>query len=131
MQKGKLIKEEDLGNGTKIQEIYSYIKMPFISSDRDMVTRKKIWENNQGEKDCCLIQIHSIEHPDYPEKEKPVRALFNGRGEYVKPIEEKSCKLHLATKFDMRMTAPVSMMEGKGSEGQENWVKVIIKNCGK
>ena len=41
LQKGNLIKEEDLGNGTKIQEIYSYIKMPFISADRDMVTRKK------------------------------------------------------------------------------------------
>ena len=104
--------------------------MPFISADRDMVTRKKIWENYQGEKDCCLIQIHSIEHQDYPEKEKPVRTLFNNRGEYVKPIDEKSCKLYLATKFDKRMS-PVSMMEGKGSEGQEKWVKEFIKNCGK
>ena len=131
LQKGNLIKEEDLGNGTKIQDIYSYLKMPFIFTDRDMVTRKKIWDNYQGEKDCCLTQIHSIEHPDYPEKEKPVRALFNNRGEYVKPIDEKSCKLYLATKFDMKMNAPTSMMEGKGSEGQEKWVKEFIKNCGK
>ena len=131
LQKGNLIKEEDLGNGTKIQDIYSYLKMPFIFTDRDMVTRKKIWNNYQGEKDCCLTQIHSIEHPDYPEKEKPVRALFNNRGEYVKPIDEKSCKLHLATKFDMKMSVPASMMEGKGSEGQEKWVKEFIKNCGK
>ena len=56
-KKGKLIKEEDLGNGCKITDYYSYIKMPFIFADRDMVIRKKRWEDYQGEKGCCLIQL--------------------------------------------------------------------------
>lgn len=131
LDKGKLLKEEDLGNGVKIQDMYSYIKMPFIFADRDMVTRKTIWENYQGEKDCCLCQTHSIEHPDYPEKEKPVRAIFNNRGEYIKPIDANSCKLYFVSKFDMKLSAPASMMEGKGSEGQEKWIKEFIKQCGK
>ena len=131
LEKGKLLKEEDLGNGVKIQDVYSYIKMPFIFADRDMVTRKTIWEDYQGEKDCCLCQVHSIEHPEYPEKEKPVRAIFNNRGEYVKPIDANSCKLYFTSKFDMKLSAPASMMEGKGSEGQEKWIKEFIKQCGK
>lgn len=66
-----------------------------------------------------MTQIHSIEHTDYPQKEKPVRDLFNNRGEYVKPIDQKSCKLYLAKKFDMKMNVPASMIEGKE----------FIKNC--
>ena len=30
----------------------------------------------------------------------------------------------------MKLSAPISMMEGKGSEGQEKWVKEFIKHCG-
>ena len=131
LEKGKLLKEEDLGNGVKIQDMYSYIKMPFIFADRDMVTRKTMWQDYQGEKDCYLGQVHSIEHPDYPEKEKPVRAIFNNRGEYVKPIDANSCKLYFTSKFDMKLNAPASMMEGKGSEGQEKWFKEFSKQCGK
>ena len=131
LKKGKLLNEEDLGNGCKITDYYSYIKMPFIFADRDMVLRKKRWEDYQGEKDCCLIQTHSIEHPDYPPKEKPVRALFENRGEYVKPIDDNRCKLYICTKFNMKLSVAASMMEGKGSEGQEKWVKEFIKQCGK
>ena len=78
-----------------------------------------------------MIQIHSIEHQNYPEKEKPVRTLFNNRGEYVKPIDEKSCKLYLAIKFDKRMSAPVSMMEGKGADSTEKWFKDFLKQLNK
>ena len=105
--------------------------MPFIFTDRDMVLREKIWENYLGEKDCCLGRIYSIEHPDYPPKEKPVRATFENRGEYIKPIDNNKTKLYFCSKFDMKMSVPVSMMEGKGSEGQEKWVKEFIKQCGK
>ena len=131
LEKGKLLREEDLGNNIKICEYYSYLKMPFIFADRDLVVTKKMWYDYQGEKDCCLCQCHSIEHPDYPPKEKPVRASFDNRGEYVKPIDANKCKLYLATKFDMKISIGASMMEGKGSEGQEKWVKEFIKHCGK
>ena len=130
LKKGKLINQE-MGNGFKITDFYSYIKMPFIFADRDTVVRQKTWENYQGEKDCCLIQTHSIEHPDYPPKEKPVRAEIENSGNFVKPISENKCKLYLYSKFNMKLSAPTSMMESKGSEGQEKWVKQFIKQCGK
>jgi hypothetical protein len=131
LEKGKLLKQEDLGNNVSVTEYYSYIKMPFIFSDRDLVVRKTVWNDYQGEKDCCLCQLHSIEHPEYPPKEKPVRATFENRGEYVKPIDANKCKLYFVSKFDMKLSAPISMMEGKGSEGQEKWVKEFIKQIGK
>ena len=96
-----------------------------------MIVRKKRWENYQGEKDCCLIQVHSIEHPDFPPKEKPVRAEFENRGEYIKPIDGNKCKLYFCSKFDMKLYVAASMMESKGAEGQEKWVKEFIKQCGK
>lgn len=131
LKKGKLIKEEDLPNNMHITDYYSYIKMPFVFSDRDLVLRKKIWFDYQGEKDCTLNRTYSITHPDFPPKEKPVRADFENRGEYVKPIDATKCKLFICSKFDMKLSAPASMMEGKGSEGQAKWVKEFIKQCGK
>ena len=70
LKRGKLIKKADLGNVIKIIEYYAYIKMNMFFSDRDIVVRKKIWENYFGEKDCCLNEIHSIELPDYPAQKK-------------------------------------------------------------
>ena len=130
LKKGKLLKEEDLPNNLHVIDYYAYIKMPFIFADRDMVLRQKTWNDYQGEKDCSLTHLKSKEHPDYPEKEKPVRAIYENRGEYVKPINDNQCKLYLITKFDMKMNAPISMMEGKGSEGQAKWVKEFISHCG-
>ena len=130
LQKGKLIKEEDLPGNVHVKEYYAYIKMPFIFSDRDLILRKKSWNNYNGEKDCCLNHLKSIEHPDFPAKKKPVRAIYENRGEYIKPINDNQCKLYLITKFDMKLSAPISMMEGKGSEGQAKWVKEFIKHCG-
>ena len=131
LKKGKLLKQENLGNGCKISEYYSYIKMPFIFADRDSVVRQKTWIDYQGEKDCNLTHVHSIEHPDYPAKEKPVRAIFENTGNFVKPIEGNKCKLYMWSKFNMKLSAPTSMMESKGSEGQEKWVKKFIKQCKK
>ena len=131
LQKGKLIKEETLPGGVHIKEYYAYITMPFIFSDRDLVVRSKVWNDYQGEKDCTLGHLKSIEHPDFPAKEKPVRAIYENRGEYIKPINDNQCKFYAITKFDMKLSAPVSMMESKGSEGQCKWVKEFIKHCGK
>ena len=131
LQKGKLIKDENLPHNLQITEYYSFIKMPLLFSDRDMVLRKKVWKDYQGEKDCTLSHLKSIEHPDFPAKKKPVRAEYENRGEYVKPINENQCKLYMATKFNMKVSAPVSMMEGKGSDSQAKWVKEFISHCGK
>ena len=131
LQKGKLIKDENLPHNLQITEYYSFIKMPLLFSDRDMVLRKKVWKDYQGEKDCTLSHLKSIEHPDFPAKKKPVRAEYENRGEYVKPINENQCRLYMATKFNMKVSAPVSMMEGKGSDSQAKWVKEFISHCGK
>ena len=130
LKKGKLIKEEELPNNIRITDYYSYIKMPIIFSDRDLVIRKKLFMDYQGEKNCTLSRTKSIENPDFPPKSKPVRAEFENRAEYIKPINDNSCKLCIATKFDMKLNAPASMMEGKGSEGQAKWLKEFLKHCG-
>ena len=131
LKKGKLIKEEDLGNGIKTTEYYGYIKMPIIFADRDIVVRKKIWENFNGEKDSCLNEIHSIENPDYPAKEKPVRAILQNKSKYVKPIDGNKTKFYYVNKFDMKVSVGGSMMESKGADGTEKWFKSFLKQLGK
>ena len=131
LKKGKLIKEEDLGNGMKIIDYYGYIKMPFIFADRDMVVRKTIWENYNGEKDSCLNELHSIEHPDFPPKEKPVRATLENKSKYVKPIDGNKTKFYYVNKFDLKVSVGGSMMETKGAEGTEKWFKGFLKQLGK
>ena len=131
LKKGKLIKEEDLGNGVKIIDYYGYIKMPIIFSDRDMVVRKTIWENYLGEQDCCLNEIHSIEHPDFPAKEKPVRAILENKSKYIKPIGPNKTKFYYVNKFNMKVNVGGSMMESKGADGTEKWFKSFLKQLGK
>lgn len=131
LQKGKIIKEERLPNDIDICDYYAYVKMPFIFADRDMVLRSKTWCNYLGEKDCYLTHLKSIEHPDFPPKEKPVRAIYENAGQYIKPISDNQCKLYSIAKFDFKISAPVSMMEGKGSDGQFKGIKEFISHCGK
>ena len=130
LQKGKLIKEEEVSHNLIVKQFYAYIKMPFIFSDRDIVLKEKLWKDYQGEKDCTLCNLKSIEHPDYPAKEKPVRAEQKNFGRYVKPISDNQCKMYVISKFDMKLSAPISMMEGKGSEGQLKSIKEFLKHCG-
>ena len=128
LKKGKLIKEENLGNGIKIIDYYGYIKMPMIFSDRDIVVRKKIWENYNNEKDCCLNELHSIENPEYPPKKKPVRATLENKSKLVKPIDANRSRFIYVNKFDMKLNAGGSMMESKGADGTEKWFKEFLKH---
>lgn len=130
-EKGKILKQEHLSDNIDIAEYYMYIKMPFLFSDRDAVIRTKIWKNYLGEKDCFLSHLKSIKHPDYPEKDKPVRAFYEKGGKYIKPINENQCKFYTIEKFDFRISAPIFMMEGSGSEGQFQGIKDFINQCGK
>ena len=130
LQKGKILKEEKLPNNIDLCDYYAYIKMPFIFSDRDIVLRSKTWNDYLGEKDVFLSHQKSIEHPDYPPKEKPVRAIYENAGQYIKPINDNQCKLYSIAKFDFKISTPVSMMEGSGSDGQLKGIKEFIKHCG-
>ena len=130
-KKGKLIKEEDLGNGIKIIDYYGFIKMPIIFSDRDMVVRKKIWENYNGEKDCCLNELHSIESSEYPAKDDPVRATLENKSKYVKPLGPNQTKFYYVNKFDLKVSVSASMMEGKGADSTEKWFKDFLKQLKK
>ena len=49
----------------------------------------------------------------------------------MKPISDNQCKMYVISKSDMKLSAPVSMMEGKGSDSQAKWVKEFISHCGK
>ena len=131
LQKGKIIREDHLPNNIDITDYYAYIKMPFIFADRECVIRSKTWIDYLGEKDCFLTHLKSIEHPDFPVKEKPVRAIYENVGQYIKPINENQCKLYSTGKFDFKLSAPVSMMEGRGSEGQLKFIKELISHCEK
>ena len=129
-EQGKLIKEENLPGDINIIDYYSYLKMPFIFSDRDFVLRNKTWNNYQGEKDCYLTHMKSIKHPDFPPKEKPVRGYYENFGCYIKPINDNQCKLYTIAKFDMKLSAPIFMMEGQGSSKQANFIKGFINYLG-
>ena len=131
-KQAKILSEKyDEENHVKIIEGYYYMKMPFMFTDRDFVTRKKIWENHNNKNDCFLINIKSIDHPDYPVKDKPVRAEFRNRSAYICPLNDGQCKLYLASFFDMKINVGFSMMKSKGSEGQEKWIDKFVENIKK
>ena len=131
-KQGKIISEKnDEENNVKIIDGYYYMKMPFMFTDRDFVTRKKVWENHNNKKDCFLINIKSIEHPDYPAKDKPVRAEFKNRSAYICPLNDEECKFYLVTFFDMKLNVGVSLMKNKGSEGQGKWIDKLVENIKK
>lgn len=123
----KKIKEEDLGNGIKIIDYYALIKMPIFFSDRDIVVRKKIWENYNGEKDCCLNELHSIEIFEYPAKDDPVRANLENKSKFVMPLGPNKTRFIYVNKFDLKVSVSASMMEGKGADSTEKWFKEFLK----
>ena len=129
-KKGKLLSEKMEGN-IKIMEMYLYMKMPFIFSDRDFVVRKKCWLDYNGNKDHALFYIHSIEHPEYPAKKKPVRGNFANRSGYIKPLGDNKCQLNVVTAMDVKMSLGVSTMSKNGAEMQEKWIGNLRKELAK
>lgn len=128
-EKGKLISEKMIEGNTKIMEVYLYMKMPFIFSDRDFVVQRKTWLDYNGNKDHALFHVHSIENPQYPEKDKPVRGTYINRSGYVKPLGDNQCKIDVCTCMDVKMSLGVSTMSKSGAEKQEKWVKGLKKAC--
>ncbi len=128
--KPQIIKEL-ISNEEKIKKTieYFYLKMPFIFSDRDFVVQRKTWLDYNGNKDHALFHVHSIENPQYPEKDKPVRGTYINRSGYVKPLGDNQCKIDVCTCMDVKMSLGVSTMSKSGAEKQEKWVKGLKKAC--
>ena len=129
-KKGNLISERIEGN-IKYMEMYLFMKMPFIFSDRDFVVRKKCWLDYNGNKDHALFYIHSIESPEYPPKKKLVRGNYANRSGYIKPLGDNQCQLNVVTAMDVKMSLGVSTMSKNGAEMQEKWVKNLRKQLAK
>ena len=129
-KKGNLISERMEGN-IKYMDMYLFMKMPFIFSDRDFVVRKKCWLDYNGNKDHALFYIHSIENPEYPPKKKLVRGNYANRSGYIKPLGDNQCQLNVCTAMDVKMSLGVSTMSKNGAEMQEKWVKNLRKQLAK
>ena len=129
-KKGNLINERMEGN-IKYMDMYLFMKMPFIFSDRDFVVRKKCWLDYNGNKDHALFYIHSIENPDYPPNKKLVRGNFANRSGYIKPLGDNKCQLNVVTAMDVKMSLGVSTMSKNGAEMQEKWINNLRKELAK
>ena len=131
LKKGKLIKEQDLGNGIKTIDYHGFIKMPITFANRDIVARKTIWQNYNGERDACLNEIHSIENSKFPIKEKPVRATILNKSKYIKPIDNNRTKFYYVNKCDLKLNVAAPKMEDKGAKIIENWFNDFLQQLGK
>ena len=129
-KKGNLISERIEGN-IKYMEMYLFMKMPFIFSDRDFVVRKKCWLDYNGNKDHALFYLHSIDNPEYPPKKKLVRGNYANRSGYIKPLGDNQCQLNTVTAMDVKMSLGVSTMSKNGAEMQEKWIKNLRKELAK
>ena len=129
-KKGKLISERMEGN-IKYMEMYLFMKMPFIFSDRDFVARKKCWLDYNGNKDHALFYMHSIENPEYPPTKKLVRGNYANRSGYIKPLGDNQCQINVVTAMDVKMSLGVSTMSKNGAEMQEKWIKNLRKELAK
>ena len=130
-EKGKLINEKVIDGNIKVSELYLYMKMPFIFSDRDFVVQRKCWLDHNGNKDHALFYLHSIENPDFPAKEKPLRANFEYKSMYIKPLGPNQCKLNNVTAMDLKLSVGVSTLMKSGQEKQEKWIKNLKKELKK
>ena len=115
----------------KIMEMYLYLKMPFIFSDRDFVVKKKCWLDFNGNKDNALFFIRSYENPEYPPNKKLVRGTFENRSGYIKPLGDNKCQVNVVTAMDVKMSLGVSTMSKNGAEMQEKWVKNLRSELAK
>ena len=129
-KKGNLISERMEGN-IKYMDMYLFMKMPFIFSDRDFVVRKKCWLDYNGNKDHALFYLHSIDNPEYPPKKKLVRGNYANRSGYIKPLGDNQCQLNVVTAMDVKMSLGVSTMSKNGAEMQEKWIKNLRKELAK
>lgn len=125
-KKFKLLKKEDVGADHTRYELYLYLKMPFVFSDRDFCVRRDVWRNYGGVKDACLIHFISYNNPAYPEKSKPVRGIFYNRACYIKPLGDK-CQFTLVNCIDMTMPdVGFKISKSKGTSGGQTFITGLM-----
>ena len=126
-EKGKILNEKTIEDNIKVMEMYLYLKMPFIFADRDFVVERKCWLDYNGNKDHALFYLHSIENSNYPAKEKPVRATFEYKSMYIKPLGANQCQMYLVTAMNLNLSVSSSTLIKSGQEKQEKWIKNLKK----
>ena len=112
-------------------DMYLYMKMPFIFSDRDFVVQKKCWLDYNGNKDHALFYLHSIDNPNYPPGSKLVRGTYENRSGYIKPLGGNQCQIVTVSAMDVKMSLGYDTMAKNGAEMQEKWVKNLRKQLAK
>lgn len=114
----------------KIMEVYLYLKMPIIFTDRDLLLQKKCWIDYNGNKAHVLYYIKDIEHPDYLRKEKSIRGSLK-RGGYIKSLNENQCQMYMVSSIDVKLSIGFSILSKKGAEEEEKWIKKLKKQLEK
>ena len=134
--KAEILEENhDEKNNLEIIDLYLYLKMPIIISDRDFTVRKKIWKDYNNKKGCYLIHLKSVKNEAFPEQKNPVRGNFIIRAAYICPYNdgegEEKCKFSFVTCFDMKLNYPFIMITNRACEEQRIWAENLIENINK
>lgn len=127
-KEGEIIREYPNIDNLSIRDIYYYLKMPIIFSDREFVVKSKMWKDHAGLKGHYLICEESIEDEKYPIKSKPVRGLFYNKSCYFYPINEGHCRYTGIGHIQMKMYFGGLGMFSKGAEGQKKWLDSFKEN---
>jgi hypothetical protein len=94
----------------EIEDMYIYIPFPFIMGDRDMVLRRKMWKEYNGNNNAVLVQMKSIEHVDYPVKKKPIRAYIYMAGNYYEEIEPGKTRISALNHADVKFNKTLAKL---------------------
>jgi hypothetical protein len=108
--------------------IYSSIKPPvFLISKRDFVQKRKIWKGVSCS-DSILVHVKNCQHPDYPEKDTPVRGEVILAGNYLKTVSHNPLKVLLCMigQNHLKGNFSASMINDKFPKSTKDMVKNLI-----
>lgn len=124
----ELSKKEE--NGCVIEEIYMLMHFPFPMTNRDCVFRRKTWKEYVGTPKRALSLMKSFDHPDYPEKDKPIRAIFYIAGYYFEEVNPHLTRVLSVTHADVKLGKTIkSFANKKASENSKKFIEGLIKGC--
>lgn len=124
---------ETLETGT--QDDYSwafkYYKMhfPWPMSDRDWVTKRKMWDPFLGNPKFGLIQAKSIVDKRKPETGKLVRANMINMGFILDEVSPTQTKFLLLNKVDVQAGAVQGTVDSKSPGAAKEFVENLCKGC--
>lgn len=122
-----LSKNEEENKSTEV--LYLYMPFPFMMTDRDWIQQKKFWNNYAGPK-TALFHMKSVEHPNYPPKEKPIRATMFIGGYYMEEVNEKETKIITLNHTDVKLSKMMmGMANKKAPEGSKKFLESLRKGC--